>query len=227
MTGKVLRKTIPVTLPVMAGFLSLGTAFGILLQDAGYGLPWALLMSVFIYAGSAQFLCVELLAAGASLSQVAILTFLLNFRHIFYGLTMITRYRGVKRKWYLIFGLADETYAFLSADKISEGVEKDDYYLAVTALHQTYWVIGTIIGSLAGVLIPFDMAGIDFAMTALFAVLVVEQWKAHSTHFPVVLGFFITSMALLLFGADHFLILALVTICAVLLLCRKRLEGAE
>lgn len=221
------KKAFPRTLPVLAGYISLGIAFGILLREAGFGVPYALLMSVMIYAGSAQFLCVELLAAGAALPQAAFLTFLLNFRHFFYGLTMIGRYRSIKRKWYLIFGLTDETYALLSSDRIPDDVNKSDYYFAITLLDHCYWVIGSVIGSVAGTFIPFDMTGIDFAMTALFAVLAVEQWKAHSKHFPAILGFGVSILALRNFGADHFIIPALIVVCAVLLLFRKRLEEGQ
>lgn len=222
-----LKKAFPQTIPVMAGFISLGMAFGILLGESGYGPIWALLMSLLIYAGSAQFLCVELLAAGASLPQVGLLVFLLNFRHFFYGLTMITRYRGKKAKWYLIFGLTDETYALLSADKVPLGIDDGDYYFAVTFLNHCYWVTGTMIGALAGTVISFDMTGIDFAMTALFAVLAVEQWKSHSKHFPALLGFGVTIAALLIFGEDNFLIPALIIISATLLILKKRLEDKE
>lgn len=221
------KKAFPQTLPVLAGYISLGIAFGILLREAGYGVLYALLMSIVIFAGSAQFLCVELLAAGAALPQAALLTFLLNFRHFFYGLTMISRYRSTKRKWYLIFGLTDETYALLSSDKVPTGVDKSDFYFAVTLLDHCYWVIGSVIGSVAGAFIPIDMTGIDFAMTALFAVLFVEQWKAHSKHFPAILGFGVSILALRIFGADNFIIPTLVVICAVLLLFRKRLEVKE
>lgn len=218
------KSAFPQTLPVLAGYVSLGIAFGILLRDAGYGVIYAFLMSLFVFAGSAQFLCVELLVANATLPQVAFLIFLLNFRHFFYGLTMISHYRNVKNKWYLIFGLTDETYALLSANKIPSTVEKSDFYFAVTLLNHVYWISGSIIGSLVGALIPFDMTGIDFAMTALFAVLVVEQWKSHSKHFPAILGFSVSILSILIFGAENFIIPTLIIICVILLLFKNQLE---
>jgi len=218
------KSAFPQTLPVLAGYVSLGIAFGILLQDVGYGVIYAFLMSLFVFAGSAQFLCVELLVANATLPQVAFLIFLLNFRHFFYGLTMITHYRNVKNKWYLIFGLTDETYALLSANKIPSTVEKSDFYFAVTFLNHIYWISGSVIGSLVGALIPFDMTGIDFAMTALFAVLVVEQWKSHSKHFPAILGFSVSILSILIFGAENFIIPTLIIICVILLLFKNQLE---
>ena len=218
---QIIKQVFPQTIPVMAGYISLGIAFGLLQQSKGYGPIWAFLMSLFIYAGSAQFLAVELLAAGATLIQVALLTFLLNFRHLFYGLSMIEKYRGTGiRKFYLIFGLTDETYALLTGYKTPDGLRDKDYYFAVTLMNQVYWVLGCVLGSVAGSIIPFDMTGIDFAMTALFAVLVVEQWKTHKNHIPAILGFVITIAALYLFGADSFLIPALI-VMSVLLLCLK------
>lgn len=218
------KSAFPQTLPVLTGYVSLGIAFGILLRDAGYGVFYAFLMSLFVFAGSAQFLCVELLVANATLPQVAFLIFLLNFRHFFYGLTMISHYRNVKNKWYLIFGLTDETYALLSANKIPSTVEKSDFYFAVTLFNHIYWISGSVIGSLVGALIPFDMTGIDFAMTALFAVLVVEQWKSHSKHFPAILGFSVSILSILIFGTENFIIPTLIIICVILLLFKNQLE---
>lgn len=218
------KSAFPQTLPVLAGYVSLGIAFGILLRNAGYGVIYAFLMSLFVFAGSAQFLCVELLVANATLPQVAFLIFLLNFRHFFYGLTMISHYRNVKNKWYLIFCLTDETYALLSANKIPSTVEKSDFYFAVTLLNHIYWISGSVIGSLVGALIPFDMTGIDFAMTALFAVLVVEQWKSHSKHFPAILGFSVSILSILIFGTENFIIPTLIIICVILLLFKNQLE---
>ena len=225
---QIVKQVFPQTIPVMAGYLSLGIAFGLLLQSIGYGPIWALLMSLFIYAGSAQFLAVELLAAGATLPQVALLTFLLNFRHLFYGLSMIEKYRGCGiRKLYLIFGLTDETYALLTGYKTPAGLTDQNYYLAVTVMNHIYWVAGSVVGAVAGSVIPFDTTGIDFAMTALFAVLVVEQWKSHKNHIPAILGFAITIAALFLFGADNFLIPALIVISFVLLCLQKSFHGEE
>ena len=225
---QIVKQVFPQTIPVMAGYLSLGIAFGLLLQSIGYGPVWALLMSLFIYAGSAQFLAVELLAAGATLPQVALLTFLLNFRHLFYGLSMIEKYRGCGiRKLYLIFGLTDETYALLTGYKTPAGLTDQNYYLAVTVMNHIYWVAGSVVGAVAGSVIPFNTTGIDFAMTALFAVLVVEQWKSHKNHIPAILGFAITIAALFLFGADNFLIPALIVISFVLLCLQKSFHGEE
>lgn len=225
---QIIKRVFPQTIPVMVGYISLGIAFGVLLRSIGYGTVWAFLMSLFIYAGSAQFLAVELLAAGATLTQVAVLTFLLNFRHLFYGLSMIEKYRktGIK-KVYLIFGLTDETYALLTGYKPPKDLRDEDYYFAVTLLNHIYWISGCVLGSLMGSVIPFDTRGIDFAMTALFAVLVVEQWKTHKNHFPAILGFGVTIAALIIFGADNFLIPTLIVLSVVLLCMQNTLNREE
>ena len=222
---RIIKKVFPQTIPVMAGYISLGIAFGLLLQSIGYGPIWAFLMSLFIYAGSAQFLAVELLAAGATLTHIALLTFLLNFRHLFYGLSMIEKYRGTGiGKIYLIFGLTDETYALLTGYKTPEGLSDKSYFFAVTLMNHLYWIFGSVIGSVAGSIIPFDLTGIDFAMTALFAVLVVEQWKTNKNHIPAISGFVITVAALFIFGADNFLIPALIVMSVALLFMKGTLS---
>ena len=222
---RIIKKVFPQTIPVMAGYISLGIAFGLLLQSIGYGPIWAFLMSLFIYAGSAQFLAVELLAAGATLTHIALLTFLLNFRHLFYGLSMIEKYRGTGiGKIYLIFGLTDETYALLTGYKTPEGLSDKSYFFAVTLMNHLYWILGSVIGSVAGSIIPFDLTGIDFAMTALFAVLVVEQWKTNKNHIPAISGFVITVAALYIFGADNFLIPALIVMSVALLFMKGTLS---
>ena len=222
---RIIKKVFPQTIPVMAGYISLGIAFGLLLQSIGYGPIWAFLMSLFIYAGSAQFLAVELLAAGATLAHIALLTFLLNFRHLFYGLSMIEKYRGTGiGKIYLIFGLTDETYALLTGYKTPEGLSDKSYFFAVTLMNHLYWIFGSVIGSVAGSIIPFDLTGIDFAMTALFAVLVVEQWKTNKNHIPAISGFVITVAALFIFGADNFLIPALIVMSVALLFMKGTLS---
>lgn len=209
-------------MPVFAGYISLGIAFGILLQQHGYGVLWAFAMSAFIYAGSAQFLCVGLLAAGAGLLQTAILTFVLNFRHFFYGLSMIAKYRNTgKSKIYLIFGLTDETYAILSTANPPEGIPLEKYYLTVTLLNHLYWVVGSVLGTCIGNVIRFNTRGLDFAMTALFTVLAVEQWKTRKDHRPALTGLGLIILSLCIFGADNFLIPGLIVISAVLLLTDK------
>lgn len=228
MSLRAVRAAFPRTLPVLAGYLALGTAFGLMLSSIGFGPLWAVAMSVLIYAGSGQFLAVSMIANMTSLPQVALLTFLLNFRHFFYGLSQISRYHDAgKRKWYLIFGLTDETYALLSSGVPPVGVEPSDYYFAVTLLDHCYWICGSLIGATVGELIAFDTTGVDFAMTALFVVLAVEQWKSRQKHAPALCGLCCGVVSLLVFGPDLFLIPALTAIAALMLLMRRRLEQPE
>lgn len=229
MKRKVLAAAFPSTLPVMFGFIPLGIAFGLLMNAAGYNAFWSFLMSLFVYAGSAQFLGVELLAAAAPLGQVAAMTLILNFRHLVYGLSMLEKYREVgKRKLYLIFALPDETYAILSSGRIPDGVEPRDYYLAVSLLNQVYWVAGSVIGGLLGAALPINTQGADFAMTALFVVIALGQWEERKNRPSALLGLGAAGLCLVLLGPDRFLIPALVLIILSLLAFRSKLdrEGA-
>ena len=188
MNRKAFAAAFPATVPVMLGYLTLGAAFGLLLNAAGFGVGWAALMSGFIYAGSAQFLGVELLTAAVPLAQAAVMTFILNFRHLVYGLSMLEKFRGMGwKKPYMIFSLTDETYALLSSLHVPVGVKPADYYFAVSLLDQLYWVAGSLLGGLLGTALTINTQGADFAMTALFIVIAVGQWKAAGSHLPALL----------------------------------------
>lgn len=185
MNRKALTAAFPATVPVLMGYLAIGMAFGLMLETAGYGVGWALLMSMTIYAGSGQYLGVSLLATGASLSQAAFLTLMINFRHLVYGLSMLEKFRGMgARKFYMIFSLTDETYALLSSARAPAGVEEHDYYFAVAMLDHSYWILGSVLGSVLGAALGLDTTGVDFAMTALFLVIAVGQWKKAGSHLP-------------------------------------------
>ncbi|MCF2661649.1 AzlC family ABC transporter permease [Pseudoflavonifractor phocaeensis] len=225
MDRKTLAAAFPVTVPVLMGYLAIGMAFGLMLQSAGYGVVWAFFMSLTIYAGSGQYLGVSLLATGASLPQVAFLTLMINFRHLVYGLSMLEKFRGMgARKLYMMFSLTDETYALLSSARPPEGVEEHDFYFCVALLDHSYWILGSVIGSLAGAALGFDTTGVDFAMTALFLVIAVGQWKAAGSHLPALLGAAATLASLMLVGAEDMLLPALGIIVLVLTLMRPRLE---
>ena len=226
MNRKTIRAALPLTIPVMMGYLSLGIAFGLMLHAAGYGVLWAGAMSLIIYAGSAQILGVSLLAAGVPLAQTALLTLILNLRHLVYGLSMLEKFRGMgARKLYMIFSLTDETYALLSSAKVPEGVEEHDFYFTVSLLDQSYWVTGSVLGSLVGTALRFDTTGVDFAMTALFLVIAVSQWRGARSHLPALLGAGAALLGLLVFGAEDMLPPALAVIIIALVLLRPRLEG--
>lgn len=225
MNRKTFAAAFPITVPVLMGYLAIGIAFGLMLEAVGYNVIWAFFMSLSIYAGSGQYLGVELLATGAALTQVALLTFLINFRHLVYGLSMLEKFRGMgKRKWYMIFSLTDETYALLAGANPPPGIASRDFYFAVAILDHCYWILGSIIGSVAGALIGFDTTGVEFAMTALFLVIAVDQWRSYRSHIPAILGAGATLLCLFLVGADMMLLPALCIIVVVLLVMRVRLE---
>ena len=228
---KVNRKTLQysflATLPVMAGYLVLGLGFGILLYDKGYDFWWAIFMSIGIYAGSMQYVGAELLAAGAGLLPAALMTLMVNARHLFYGVSMVDKYRNMGRaKPYLIYSLTDETYSLVCDAVLPEGVDRKGYYVLVSLLDQCYWVLGSFLGGVLGSALTINTAGIDFSMTALFVIIAVEQWEKAKTHVPALLGFGISGLCLLLFGPSSFLIPSMLAI-SVLLVLRPVAEKKE
>lgn len=228
---KLIKTAFIKSLPVMAGYVVLGTGFGILLKKSGYGLLWSFLMSFTIYAGSMQYVAVSLLTSGASLISVALTTLMVNARHLFYGISMIDKYKGAgAKKSYLIFALTDETYSLLCGKEQPEGIDFHWYSFFVSLFNQCYWVLGSVLGSILGTLITFDTAGIDFSMTALFVTVFVEQWLTTKNHLPAIAGLACSIVCLLFFGADNFLIPTMIAITLVLYLCRDMMEvqgGAE
>ena len=214
------------SLPVMAGYVVLAIGFGILMKEAGYGLFWSFLMSFTIYAGSMQYVAVSLLSSGASLISAALTTLMVNARHLFYGVSMIDKYKDAgKKKPYLIFALTDETYSLLCEDDYPEGEDKHWYSFFVSLFNQCYWVIGSIIGSIIGSLITFNTAGIDFSMTALFVTVFVEQWLTTKNHLPAIAGLFCSITCLIIFGPDSFLIPTMISITIVLSLCKNVMDN--
>ena len=196
------------TIPVLSGYIVLGMGFGIIMQSNGYGVWWTVAMSALIYAGSMQYLAVNLLTGGASLISAAIATLMVNARHIFYGISMVERYKGMgKRKPYLIFSLTDETYSL-----VCNGEKSKEYYLLVSLFNHGYWIAGSAIGALLGQIIPFSTEGVDFALTALFVTVFVEQWKSTHDHIPAIIGVLSSVICLALFGVGDFLIPAMILI---------------
>ncbi len=228
MTKATFKRAFKDSLPIMAGYLALGFGFGVMLNAKGYSIWWAILMSVTIYAGSGQYAAVDMLSSGASLITVAFMTLIINARHFFYGFSLLDRYNKIgKIKPYLIFGLTDETYSVVCSAKLDSSVDKRKYYLFLTLLNQLYWIIGSALGALAGTFIPFNSNGIDFAMTALFVVIFVEQWLETKEHLPAILGVATTVACLIVFGSEYFIIPSMVLIAFELVLFRKKLDGDE
>ena len=217
MNRTVIRKAFLRSIPVMAGYIVLGTGFGIVLRNAGYGVLWAFAMSLFIYAGSMQFVGIGLITGGASILTTAITTVMVNARHLFYSISMIDRYRdaGVYKP-YMIFALTDETYSLLCEDLGPEGCDINQYRFLVSLFDHSYWVLGSVLGSLLGSVLPFSTAGIEFSMTALFIASFTEQWLCTHDHVPALTGLLSTLLCLVVFGPQMFLIPAMVLITLVL-----------
>lgn len=220
------KKAFTATVPVMTGYLVLAIGFGILLKTKGYGVGWAIAMSGFIYAGSMQYLAIDLLCGGASLLTTALTTLMVNARHLFYGISMIDRYKDTaKKKPYLIFALTDETYSLVCSEESVKGTdEPKEYYFLVSLFNQTYWVVGSIIGSLLGNVIPFNVEGIDFALTALFVTIFVEQWLTTKNHRSALIGVITSILCLIIFGDDSFLIPTMIIIVSLLIAQKSKLE---
>lgn len=205
------------TLPVLTGYLVLGMGFGVIMHANGYGIWYALAMSVFIYAGSMQYAAIGLFTGGASLLTTALTTLAVNARHLFYGISMLSEYRSTGIwKPYLIFSLTDETYSL-----VCSGGKSRSYQILVSLLDHFYWVSGTLLGAVLGGILPINTKGIDFALTALFLTVFTEQWCSAKQHFSALTGVFVSVICLIIFGSDRFLIPAMAGITAVLLLKRE------
>ena len=213
------------SLPIMVTFLVLGTGYGILMQKHGFGPVWSLLSGIIIFSGTVQFVSISLLGSG-SVVMAAVTAFMVAARHIFFSISMIGRYRNEgKRKWYLFYALCDETYAMLSRDDEPEGVNQSAYRFFVTLFDQSSWVAGSFLGGWIGTLLKFDSTGIDFAMTALFTTVFLQQWMDSKCHIPAVLGVSATLICRLLFGRDLFLIPAMIIILGTLIVMRKKIDA--
>ena len=213
------------SIPVLTGYVVLGIGFGILMRNAGYGVLWAASMSIFIYAGSMQYVGIGLLTGGASVLTAIITTVMVNARHLFYSISMIDTYKhSGKFKPYLIFSLTDETYSLLCDGQVPDGASPGLYRFIVSFFDHCYWIIGTIIGNLIGAVLPFSTAGIEFSMTALFVASFTEQWLATKDHVPALTGLLCTFLCLVVFGKDRFLIPAMLLITLVLTLLGNREE---
>lgn len=223
MKQKMFKSAFYKTLPILAGYLVIGFGFGMLLRQSGYGLLWALAMSLFIYAGSMQYVGISLISAPASLITTILTTLIVNARHIFYSVSMIKKYeKANKYKPYLIFALTDETYALLASD-----LEKNsnDYlhFFMVSILNHSYWIVGTILGSLFAKALPFNVVGLEFSMTALFIASFVQQWQEGHNRISALTGILVTLLSRLLFGSNVFLIPAMVGITIILVIFKEKL----
>ena len=210
------------TIPIFAGYIMLGIGFGILLSEQGFGPIWALFMSIFMFAGSMQYVGVDLIASGASLISAAIMTVLVNARHLFYGISMIEKYKGAgAKKFYMVFGLTDETYSLLCEAKVPDDVDRHTYSFFVTLFDHFYWITGCVLGAVMGTVLPFEFKGVEFVLTALFVTMFVEQWLTHKNHLPAIIGVASTVLCLVIFGSEIFLIPSMILIAVLLTVTRK------
>jgi 4-azaleucine resistance transporter AzlC len=210
----------------LLGYIPLGVAFGLMLENVGYNVIWGIISSVFIFSGTGQFVETGFLSRHTVLYEVALLTIILNSRMMFYGFSFLERYKAVGRcRYYLLFALTDETYALLCAVPTPKDVTDRDFMFAVSALNHCYWIIGSVMGVTCGALIDVDTTGVDFVMTALFVVLAMDQRRAYSTLEPAAIGLLSSVSSLLLFGPDNFMIPALLLIALLLILRRKPIEA--
>ncbi|MBS7370060.1 MAG: AzlC family ABC transporter permease [Oscillospiraceae bacterium] len=222
-----LRAALPHTLPIMAGFLFLGAAYGVYARTAGFGALLPIGMALTVFAGSMEFVAVNLLQGVFNPLNALLMTLMVNARHLFYGISMLDKYRRQgKKRWYLIFGMCDESFSINCTADIPDGVDEGWFYFFVTALNQLYWVAGAAIGSLAGGLITVELKGLDFVMTALLVVIFLDNFLKEKQHFSSVVGIASSLVCLLLLGSDGFILPSMAAILIILTALRKPIERA-
>lgn len=227
---RALKAAFPNTLPILAGFGFLGFTYGVLMNVSGFPFWYTMIMSLTVFAGSMQFVAVNLLLGAFNPIQAFAMTLMINARHMFYGISMLDRYRNVGKKGiYLIFGMCDESFSVNYTADIPVGVDEGWFMFFVTLLNQCYWFIGSSLGAILGSLIPFSTEGLDFVLTAMFVVIFMDQWLKEDDHLSSILGLTLSFICLLAFGADRFIIPSMIVIFVVLTLLQGRLQkgGAE
>lgn len=225
MNKTVFKAVFPKTIPVMLGYVFMGMAFGILLSNKGYGFWWSSITALLVYCGSMQFVLVDLLSDKFDIFNAIIMTVAVNARHLFYGLSLIEKYKDLGcAKFYAIFGLTDETYSLVCSANPPKNVSKNRYYIFTTLLNHLYWITGCTLGGIAGELFKFNTKGIDFVMTALFIVIFIEQWESTKNHISALIGISATLVCLLIFGINYFLIPSMLVILILLAAIKKPLE---
>ena len=224
---KALICAFPKTIPIMAGFLFLGMSYGIYMRVSGFSFVYPMLMALTIYGGSLEFVAVTMLLGPFAPLQTLVMTLLIQARHIFYGISMLEKYKGTGlKKLYLIFGMCDESFSINCSAEIPEDVDKGWFMFFVTLLNQSYWVFGATMGGLLGSLIPFNTEGIEFVMTAMFVVIFLEQWLKEKQHYSSLIGVLASALCLVIFGAESFMLPTMVCILCLLSLFKKPIEKA-
>ena len=210
------------TVPIMFSYLFLSMAFGIMMNQAGFPFYWAYLVSLTVYTGAFQFVMVSFLSATTGIATIAFTALAMNCRHMFYGVTFLKEFKSMGKCYpYMIFSLTDETYSLFFVTKVPKDVKEEQFLFAIAVLDQSYWIIGSGIGALLGNVLPFSAEGIDFAMTALFVVIMVEQWMEKQNRPSVVIGLVCGLVCRLVFGADNFILPTMICVMVILLSCKK------
>lgn len=228
MRRKALKAAFLCTIPIFTGFWFLGLAYGVYMKVSGFSFVYPMLMSLLIFGGSLEFVTVEMLLSPFAPLQVFLMALLIQARHLFYGISMLGKFKGTGwKKFFLIFGMCDETFSVNYTAKIPEGVDKGWFMLWVTFLNQFYWVSAATTGGLIGSLLKFDTTGISFVMTAMFVVIFLEQWLKEKNHVSSLMGIAVSVLCLICFGADSFMLPTMAAIVLLLTLSRKKLEPVE
>ena len=224
---KALAAAFPYTIPIFAGFWFLGLAYGILMNVSGFSFWYPMLMSMTIFGGSLEFVAASMLLSSFAPLQTLIMTLMIQARHLFYGIAMLDKFKGLGwKRYYLIFGMCDETFSINYTADVPEGIDKGWFYFFVTLLNYLYWVSGATIGGLVGSFLSFDTEGLDFVMTAMFVVIFLGQWLKEKKHYTAVIGVLSSVVCLLLFGSDSFMVPTMVCILFFLTVFRKPIEKA-
>ena len=225
---KIIKKALILTIPVMLGYITVGMAFGMLLQSTGLSASTGIFMSLLIYAGSMQFIALDLFLESSGFLQIAIVTFFVNMRHMFYGFSFIDKFKQMKtKKWYMIFALTDETYSLLVSLEAENTKENQLLFFLIALFNQCYWVIGTVMGIFVGTRMTFDTTGIDFSMTALFVVILVGQLKSTKSYISTAIGITASLIAVMTVGANNMILPAMGIILILLTVLRKNIEGGS
>lgn len=219
------KAAFPYTIPIMVGFLFLGTTYGIYMNVSGFSFVYPMLMSLTIFAGSMEFVTVNILLGAFDPLQTFFMTLMINARHLFYGISMLEKFKGLGwKKIYLIFGMCDESFSINCTADIPEDFDRGLFMTFVTLLNQFYWFLGSTIGGILGSLISFNTEGLDFVMTAMFVVIFLEQWLKDKNRLPAIIGVGLSLICLIVFGADLFMLPSMGAILIVLTSLRKPLE---
>ena len=223
--GRAFQAAFPYTIPILAGFLFLGITYGIYMRVSGFSFWYPMVMSLTIFAGSVEFVAANLLLGAFNPLQALALTLMINARHLFYGISMLDKYKNTGwKKFYLIFGMCDESFSINYTANIPVDVDKSWFMFFVTLLNHCYWVVGATLGGLFGAMIPFNTEGLDFVLPAMFVVIFLDQWLKEKNHTSGILGLALSLLCLLAFGPSDFIIPSMLAILAVLTLLRKPLE---